>query len=105
MQIRGSDTVRAANWHSSSPDNRVISRRVVKAVEAWDPSLGMVVIMNSRAVLRVIRIVLDIDLGAGLPPIKVEFEFGGTRYYAGFDRLWENTSPEDLPAGHGTNTP
>ena len=35
----------------------------------------------------------------------VEFESGGTRYYAGFDRLWENTSPEDLPAGHRTNAP
>ena len=72
-----------------------------------DPSFGMLVIMNSGAVLRIIRIVLDRDFGAGLPPIKraVEFEFGETRYYAGFDRLWENTSLEDQPAGHRKNAP
>jgi hypothetical protein len=65
----------------------------------------MVVIMNSGAVLRNIRIVFDKNLGAGLPPIKraVEFESGGTRYYAAFDQLQENTSQEDLPAGPGTN--
>ena len=54
----GSDAVRAADLHSSSPEDRVISRRVVKAFEAWDPSFGMLVIMNSGAVLRMIRIVL-----------------------------------------------
>ena len=85
----------------------MISRRVVRAFEAWDPSFGMLVIMNSGAVLQMIGIVLDRNLGAGLPPIKraVEFESGGTRYYAAFDRLQENTSPEDMRAGPGTNEP
>lgn len=104
-EMSGSDAVREAGWLRSSPEKRVISRKVVKAFEAWDPYFGMVVIMNSGAVLRNIRIVFDKNLGAGLPPIKraVEFESGGTRYYAPFERLQENTSQEDLPAGPGTN--
>jgi hypothetical protein len=105
MQMSGSDAVREAGWLRSSPEKRVISRRVVKAFEAWDPSFGMVVIMNSGAVLRIIGIVFDKNLGAGLPPIKraVEFESGGIRYYAAFDRLQENTSLEDLLTEPGTN--
>ena len=82
----------------------MISRKVVKAFEAWDPSFGMVVIMNAGAELRNIRIVFDKSLGPGLPPTKcaVEFECGGTLYCAAFDRLQANTSQGDVPAGRGT---
>ena len=54
----------------------------------------MMVIMNTGAVLDIIGIVFDKDIGAGLAPIKraVEFEFEGTRYYGAYDRLLENTS-------------
>ncbi|MCX6628003.1 MAG: hypothetical protein NTW28_10290 [Candidatus Solibacter sp.] len=90
----------------------MISRKVTRAFEAWDPRLGMVVIMNSGATLRMIRIVPEQDrtqpveyslFGAGAvilgsPQIKraEEFESDGTRYCAEFDRLRENTSLEDL---------
>lgn len=102
--MSGSDDVREAGCLRSFPEKRVILR-AVRAFEAWDPSFGMVVIMNAGAVLRVIRIVFDKNLGAGLPPVKraVEFESGGARYFAVFDRLQQNTSPEDLPAGPGKN--
>ena len=60
--------------------------------------------MNFQA-LRNFRIAFDTSLGTGLPPMMrtVRFESDGTRYLAEFDRLKQNTSPEDLPANPGTN--
>ena len=34
----------------------MITRRIIRGFEAWDPSLGMVVIMSSGAILRMLRI-------------------------------------------------
>lgn len=75
----------------------MMSRKVIRAFEAWDPAFRMVVIMNSGADLRVVGITFNQRLAPGLPPLEraVEFESGGTRYYAAFERLQENTSGEE----------
>jgi hypothetical protein len=98
-----SKAVRDGGRQISPREKHVTSRRVARAFEAWDPSLGTTVIMNSGAVLRMIQIVFDKQFGAQLPPIKraVEFECGGSRYYAALDRLQENTSQEELLSGPG----
>ena len=79
----------------------MITRRVVKAFEAWDPVFGMLVIMNSGAALRIIRIAFNQRIAVGRPPIAraVEFESGNNRYYAAFERMQENTAPDDVPDG------
>ncbi|MEO8598105.1 MAG: hypothetical protein ABI759_32595 [Candidatus Solibacter sp.] len=75
--------------------------------EVWDPSVGMVVIMNVGALLRMTWVLSDEDIDTGLPSIKraVSFEFGGIPHYAGFDRIWDETSAEHLPAQPGTDAP
>ncbi len=75
------------------------SRRVVTAFEAWDPSLGMVVIMNSGRVLYPKRVLPDHDPIPGAPPFRrgVEFECGGAPYLADFERIWSNTCRQEKP--------
>ena len=73
---------------------RLGPRVVTKAFEAWDPTFGMIVIMNSGIVVQVGRIVFDVNRHPILPPIKraVEFLRDDTLYYAEFNRFEENTS-------------
>ncbi len=70
---------------------------VKKAFEAWDPSIGMVVIMNAGATLRIVGIVFDQKFEPEGPAVKraVEFECQGQLYYAAFDRVRENAAVDD----------
>jgi hypothetical protein len=91
--------------HAPLPEIQNTSRRVVTAFEAWDYSLGMVVIMNSGSTLRPLRILADHDLSPDTPALRraVEFEFAGARYLADYDRIWRNTRPPDTPRITGQN--
>ena len=105
MQTFGSDAFPDEGRLDRNTSKHVTSRRVATTFEAWNPSLGMMVTMNSGAPLRVIQIVFDKHLGGRRSPIKraVEFESGGIRYYAAFDTLQENSSPEALSDDSGTD--
>jgi len=97
-----SDSDTGATLSYMAMNNRGGSRPtaiVKKAFEAWDPSLGMVVIMNAGTVLRILQIVFDQRFDRERPPVKraVEVEVGGHRYFAEFERLRENATVADLP--------
>jgi hypothetical protein len=66
---------------------------VKKDFEAWDPSLGMVTIMNTGTTLKTIGIVFNRRLEPQHPTVRIagEFESQGHRYYGEFDRIRENT--------------
>jgi hypothetical protein len=91
--MHASDTSQEFRSLMSSAKKRTLTRKVSRAFEVWDPSFGMMVIMTTGAVLDIIGIVFDKDIGAGMPPIKraVEIDCEGTRYYGAYDRLLENT--------------